>query len=269
MNNTFDTVDEKVAETEFFLSKMAEVQFEFFNFRCYFSAFLSAARTTTLALQQFNQIPGFEEWYKPHREKLQDNHLAKFFLEMRNEHIHGGHNPVSGGSFSKGKATYHFSEFNQSTQLPLNENDVVQSCLDYFISLLDIVYDCYVKLGVYIDPQQFYTKENFHNKGQTIDDAELEVYGWICTSLIDDGFDEDSRWHELRSHVGECQVNHLFYSYLGKQTPQPLEPDYFDDFAYTPEEKGWIHIPAGFNSIEDYMEYIRSSKKEDQQSDNI
>ncbi|MEN6385513.1 MAG: hypothetical protein ABFD79_09980 [Phycisphaerales bacterium] len=24
------------------------------------------------------------------------------------------------------------------------------------------------------------------------------------------------------------------------------------DFAYTPEEKGWVHIPAGHNSIEEY-----------------
>ena len=98
MNNTFDTVDEKVAETEFFLRKMAEVQREIFEFKCYFSAYLSAARTTTLALQQFKHIPGFEQWYEPHRKKLQDNQLAKFFLDMRNEHVHGGQSPVSAKS---------------------------------------------------------------------------------------------------------------------------------------------------------------------------
>ena len=83
MDHTFDTVDEKMAETEFFLRKMAEVGLDFFAFNCFLSAYLSASRTTTLALQQFKHIPGFEQWYKPHQEHLKANPLAKFFLDTR------------------------------------------------------------------------------------------------------------------------------------------------------------------------------------------
>jgi hypothetical protein len=264
-NDTFDTVDEKVAETEFFLGKMAEVKLNFFEFKCYMSAYLSAARTTTLALQHFKHIPGFLQWYEPHRRNLQTNSLAKFFHKIRNDHAHGGPYPISGGSFHQGEAHYYFSQSDEANQI--QQEDIVSACRDFFIVLLEVIYDCYVKLGVYIDPQQHYTKEHFATQGRNIDDAELEVFGWICTSLIEDGFDEDNRWHELRGHVDECKINHLFYSYLGKPTPQPPEPDYYDDFSYSPEEKGWVHIPAGFVSIEDYLEYIHKSRNENKQFD--
>jgi len=254
IENYFDTVDEKIAETEFFLAKMAGAYTELFEFKCFFSAYLSAARTTTLALQQFKHIPGFEQWYEPHRKNLQANQLAKFFLNTRNNHAHGGPYPVSGFSSYKGKTRYRFSE---STKTPAPPDDIVSACRDYFLVLLEIVYDCYVQLGVHIDPQQYYTKENFATQGRNIDDAEVEIFGWVCQSLIDDGLDEDARWHELRGHVDECKINHLFYSYLGKPTPQPLEPDYYEDFDYSPEEKGWIHTPAGFDSIESYQAYYR------------
>ena len=260
MNHTFDTVDQKIAETEFFLRKMASVYIDPFEFNCYLSAYLSASRTTTLSLQQFKEnIPGFEEWYIPHQERLKNNRLAKFFLSVRNSHVHGGPYPVSGGSFHQGKAHYRFSKTRETYKY--TPDDVVSACRSYLIILLEIIYDCYVKLGIYIDPQQYYTKEHFATQNRTIDDAEIEVMGWICTSLIDDGFDEDDRWHELRSHVGECEINHLFYSYLGKSTPQPLEPEHYQDFEYTPEEKGWIHIPAGFESIEAYLKYLSNSKE--------
>jgi len=85
-----------------------------------------------------------------------------------------------------------------------------------------------------------------------IDAAECEVWGWVRTSLIEEGYDEDDRWSELRARVGSCSINNLFYSYLGKVTPQPVEPDHFADFAYTPEDKGWVYAPAGFKSAEEY-----------------
>lgn len=256
IRHTFSTVDAKVAETEFFLRKMAEVYMDSFSFNCYFSAYLSASRTTTLALQQFKHIPGFDRWYEPHRQRLKADKLAKFFLDTRNSHVHGGPYPVTRGQFHLGDAAYYFD---QSVALPSgNPEDVVSVCRDYFVSLLEVVYDCYVNLGAHIDPQQYYTKENFAKNRRCIDDAEIEIYGWICTSLIEKGWGEDDRWHELRANVGECEINHLFYSYLGAPTPQPEVPDYILDFEYTPEERGWVHVPAGFTSIEDYIVHRRA-----------
>lgn len=255
MNHTFDVVDIKVLETEFFLRKMENSGFEMFEFNCYLSAYLAAARTITLALQQFKHIPGFDVWYKPHQENLRANELAKFFLNIRNSHLHGGPYPVNGGSLRNGQATYHFNFLEAGSKFPVS--DVVSACRENFILLLEVVYDCYKELGVHIDPQQYYTKENFSSLNRSIDDAEIEVMGWVCVSLVDDGFDEDGRWHELRSHVGECSINNLFFSYLQKVTPQPKVPDHFNDFDLTPEEKGWVHMPVGFKSIEEYIESIK------------
>jgi hypothetical protein len=255
VEHTFDTVDEKIAEAEFFLQRMAEVYTDMFAFNCFLSAYLSASRTTTLALQQFKHIPGFRQWYEPHRDRLRANRLAEFFLNMRNDHVHGGPYPVTGGIFHQGKACYHFAQPAQISDRPTE--DVVSACRSYFVLLLEVVYDCYVGLGVHIDPQQYYTKEHFATKGRTIDDAEAEVLGWICTSLVEEGFDEDDRWQELRSRVDECKINHLFYSYLGKLTPEPKVPEHFHDFEYAPEDRGWICIPAGFTSIEDYRKPVK------------
>lgn len=277
MSNTFGTVDNKVAEAEFFLQKMSDAGTNIFEMRCYFSAFLAATRTITLALQQFkDDIPGFEEWYQPHQDKLKNNRLAKFFLDIRNSHLHGNDHPITGGAFFQGKASYHFEDENE-TELMYKEiasydgekyepklknnyyvpdEDVFTACSKYFLMLLEIVYDCYVALGPHIDPQQYYTKEHFDLIGKGIEQAECEVYGWTCTSLIEEGYTEDDRWHHLRGRVGKCEINHLFYAYLGKATPEPIMPEHYHDFDYTPEEKGWIHIPAGYNSIEEYRKAL-------------
>jgi hypothetical protein len=251
MDHSFDTVDDKLAETEFFLRKMAEAGMAMFDFNCYLSAFLSASRTCTLALRQFKDIPGFPEWYEPHRERLRASETAQFFLDARNLHVHGGPYPVAGASFSKGTAAYQFARSPETGHEP--SEDVVTTCRDYFVALLEIVYDCYLELGLHIDPQQYYTKEHYPGG---IDVAETQVYGWVRESLIEEGFDEDARWNELRGKVAECKINHLFFSYLGKSTPEPVMPEEYADFAYTAEEKGWLHTPAGFRSLEDYRLYV-------------
>jgi hypothetical protein len=253
MSYSFDIVDQKVNETEFFLRKMIESEHHWFEFSCYLTAFLSASRSITFALQRFKDISGFKEWYEPKQSALQTDALAKFFLETRNDNVHGGPNPVVGGRFYLGKSEYRFKE-----QEKLEYNDIVSCCRAQFIKLLEIVYDCYMVLGVHIDPQQYYTREHFNSMGLTIDDAELEIWGWIMTSYIDEGLDEDDRWHELRSRVSECKINHLFKGYLNKVTPQPIVPDRIKDFDFTDEEKGWIYIPPGFETIEDYIKSLKN-----------
>jgi hypothetical protein len=226
---------------------MIEAGSNWFEFSCYLNAFLSGARSLTLALQRFKSIQGFKEWYEPHQSALKSDPLAKYILEVRNDTVHGGPNPVVGASFYGRKSEYRFQE-----QDKLEPKDIVSCCRAHFINLLKIVYDCYVVLGVNIDPQQFYTREHFATLGLTIDDAEVEIWGWIMTSYVKEGLDEDDRWHELRSKVGECQINHLFNGYLNQVTPQPIVPHRIADFDFTDEERGWDYIPPGFETIEDY-----------------
>lgn len=252
MSHSFDTVDEKVAEVEFFLGKMIDAGCEWFEFRCYLSAFLSASRSVTLALQRFNTIPGFAAWYSGHQERLKTDPLAKHMLKLRNNHVHGGPCPVSGGMMVKGEVTHFFSED------PLNDlsspNDVVSRCRDHFIGLLEIVYDCYVVLGVHIDPQQYYTKEHFSSLGKSIEQAEAEIWGWTMGSLESEGYDVDDRWQALRSRVEECKINHLFNGYLGKVTPQPVIPERLQETDFTHQDRGWVYIPPGFDSFDDWLE---------------
>ena len=252
MNHTFDTVDYKTAEAEFFLTAMAVASADMFAFQCHLSAYLSASRSTTLALQQFKDIPGFDTWYRPHRERLQNDPVAKYLLDARNEHVHGGSYPVRGVRSYQGEVTYYFEH--QIGSQALEDVDIVTTCRAHFITLLEILYDCYVILGPHIDPQQYFTKENFARMGQGIVEAECQVWGFERSSLVEEGYDEDARWHELRGRVDECKINHLFYAYLGKTTPKPFEPEEYADFDFTPEDRGWTHVPAGFDSVEKYWE---------------
>lgn len=247
--HNFDAVNEKIAEAEFFLRDMANTS-DLFAFRCYMSAFLSAARTTTLSIQRFKHLKGFEAWYKPHREVMKSDPVARFLLDLRNEHLHGGPSPITRSQHSGGESQFYFSDRVIPDGLDLL--DVVTVCRGHFVNLLRVVHDAYAGLGASVDAHQYYTKEHFASIGRDIDSAEIEVYGWVCESLVEEGFDEDDRWHELRSKFIDCGIQALFYSYLGVLTPQPVEPDHYRDFAYSPEDQGWHHTPAGFGSVESY-----------------
>ena len=123
--------------------------------------------------------------------------------------------------------------------------DVANECKKTFLILLEAILDCYLILGANIDPQQYYTKEYFDKLNKTIDHAECEIHGWVCTSLIEEGLNIDERWQELRVYVGESRINHLFYSYLKRSTPQPVIPEYILETEFTPEDRGWIRTIAG------------------------
>jgi hypothetical protein len=250
LENTFDTVDEKLAEMEFFLRHMAGVRMDEFAFKCYLSAYLAAARTATLALQRFSHIPGFASWYEPHQARLKADPIARFLFDARNDHLHGAPYPIAGAVFDQSTSQYYFARLDGTSAPP--DDDVVTVCREHLVKLLELTLDCYATFGIHIDPQQHYTKEHFESTGRDIEQAECEVFGWVCESLIEEGYTEDDRWHELRGHVKECQINNLFYSYLGKTTPQPKEPEHYADFAFTPDDQGWVMIPAGFKSRGDY-----------------
>lgn len=237
--NTFDTADHKIAEVEFFLRRLFHS--DSFEFNCYFSAYLSSARTVTLALQRFYHIDGMEAWYEQRREILKKDPLARTFKLLRDDHLHGGMYPVSGSWHHNGKSV----RFLKNGVGGESIDDIAESAKNYFALLLELVYDCYVGFGVHIDPQQYYSSEHFTSIGRCIDDAELEVHGWVMTTLVEEGWSEADRWHELRGHVDYCRINHLFYAYLGKTTPKPLLPDYLEEIEPSAEDNGWTHVLAG------------------------
>ncbi|KAA6350618.1 hypothetical protein EZS27_002008 [termite gut metagenome] len=124
---SFQIIEDKIAETDFFLEKIEETTFgheAFIGTRYYLSAFLSAFRSITFALQAaMKDIPNFEEWYEQHQNALRQNDLAKYFIEARNLSQKVGYYPLTRGQTyhdeNKKMQVEYFSTYFQMTSKPL------------------------------------------------------------------------------------------------------------------------------------------------------
>lgn len=224
---SFDLVDFKVLEAQFFLEKMEGfVVIPEINYL--FSAYSSACRSVTFCLQAvLKDIVGFAAWYAEQQEILKNDPLSKFFVEARNLSQKVGVVPISGGSGGLNQngemicINYFDTKNPDFKKLP--EKDVVSACKEQFVNILKIIYECYIEFGVHIDAHQYYTAENFKFIGKTIDDADEEIFGIRGWTYVD-GWPEAYRWNALRDQVPGCRVSYLFAQYLNKQKPHPPIP---------------------------------------------
>src|SRR5262245_13206603 len=93
---TYNLVNEKLQEADFFLDRMKDCPPEFETFRFYFSAFCSSCRGVTFALQYVGRkFARFDEWYEPVKERLRDDPLARLFHDFRTDTQKKGMNPVN------------------------------------------------------------------------------------------------------------------------------------------------------------------------------
>jgi hypothetical protein len=96
MASSFGVVEDKLREAEFFLSQLRDTSRLSFEAHCYFSAFVSAARSVTFAMQgSLKGVPGFKDWYDSAQKQLKTDPLAPFFVEIRNQVVHTGTNPLN------------------------------------------------------------------------------------------------------------------------------------------------------------------------------
>src|SRR4051794_32192708 len=96
MSSSFGVVEDKLREADFFLSQLRNSPLIGFEANCFFSAFVSAARSVTFAMQaSLTGVPGFKEWYQGQQTRLKTDRLAPLFVEIRNEVIHTGVNPLN------------------------------------------------------------------------------------------------------------------------------------------------------------------------------
>ena len=231
MAYSFGVVEDKLRETEFFLDQLRQTSRFSFESKCYFSAFVSAARSVTFAMQaSLNGVSGFDEWYGGAREQLKTDPLAPFFVEIRNEVVHKGANPLNQVSFE------HLRQY-LARQLQLRDRshvlvlpgvrcsdttvlaDAIQACTTYFVSLVSIVYDCYCKFRTVVDPQWYLTEENFSAMNRTLEHAVVELGfppSWVAFAPS-----ESAAWKALRQQQPTCQINDIFEKYLGKTIPDP------------------------------------------------
>lgn len=219
MARSFGLVDHKVAEADFFLSKISECGFDFFAVRCYVSAFVASARSTTFAVQSvLHELENFEVWYKGWQTRLRADPLARFFHEFRRVNQHIGNNLVSGGTCGPGQPICYWFLPNQEIRV-VPEDHVEMACKKYMATIVSLVYDCYIKFGPHIDAHQRYTAEYFESIGKTIEDAEQELGFPKDWTDIGDPTAISCRWQALRGTVTGCEINHLFAKYLDKVIP--------------------------------------------------
>lgn len=218
MNRSFGLVDYKVQEAEYFLLELKRnaKRISFYEVQFCASAFVSAARSITFAMQaSLKGHPEFEPWYGPRQAMLRDDPLSCFFQKFRTLTQHIGANVVGVGSFSKDEALYYFSPCQDLPNVP--NQDVISACQDYFVIVLQIVYDCYQELGSIVDGQQYFTTENFTSLGKTIEDAEEDLGLPRKWTDVDKPELEPYRWDLLRRQADGCLIGPQFERWLGKQ----------------------------------------------------
>ena len=91
MPRSFGIVEDKLREAEFFLNKFCDSPHLGFETNFYFSAFVSAARSVTFAMQaSLGGHAKFDKWYEEKRLLLKADELAPLFVEIRNDVLHAG-----------------------------------------------------------------------------------------------------------------------------------------------------------------------------------
>ncbi len=174
----FENVDHKILEADFFLEKLKQVNWDFFAARFYFSAFVSASRSITFALQaSLKGADDFDVWYTEQQSNLRQNKLAKFFHDTRTDSQHIGLNPMNGGRMLDGKVSFlfHSSENGIKNYVAIPSTDVVTCCEQNLKLICKIIDDCYDKFGLLIDPDQIYTQQGMEELGISIEEIELEL----------------------------------------------------------------------------------------------
>ena len=222
MSRGFGIVEQKIEESEFFLSKLEEtIDDSFFSdeSQYYLSAFASATRSITFTIQaSISDISGFKEWYEPQQQKLKNSKLARYFLEARNLSQKIGYYLIGGGSSYIDKEGikrryYYFQTFSDDTLSYVPEDDVLSCCKKYLSLLLEVVSDCYKTFGREIDPELFFTYENLVYSKKTIEDFEDQAgypRGWTAIP----GFTVKDRIDLIGRHQPKPRIDWIFKKYL-------------------------------------------------------
>ena len=222
---SFQIVEYKIAETDFFLTKLKEsihTEDMFIGARYYLSAFLSASRSITFALQAaMKDIPNFKEWYEQHQNKLRQNDLAKYFLEVRNLSQKVVYYPLTGGRMfrdenNQKQIEYFFDHLNFDNEIKssIPQEDVLTTCNKYFILLLELVCDCFKNFGNIIDPVQYFVY-CITEAGKSFEDIEEEL-GYPRGYTKIEGIPDEERIRILQQEFEkDVMIDCIFEKYLG------------------------------------------------------
>ena len=230
MTRSFGLVEDKLREAEYFFDLLSKTSRHSQEARYCFSAFVSAARSVTFALQAcLSDVEGFKGWYVTAQETLKSDPLAPHFVEFRNKSQKTGESPIGRVGHANlrrylaaqlnGTAPTHALVHPSTEQLI----DVVESCDSYLTSVTQVVYDCYVKFRTIVDPQWYFTHEAFQASGKTFADAVQEM-GYPA-SWADAAPRENDPWSSLSRLNPSCAINDLFQARLGQTVTGPYDSE--------------------------------------------
>ena len=221
MTRSFGLVEDKLRESEYFLELLSKSSKHSQEARFCFSAFVSATRSVTWALQAgLKGVDGFEEWYSTAQSTLKSDLLAPHFVDFRNSIQKTGENPI-GQVDSKNLRHYLVAQLNGTAPRHILVHpatremiDAVQASEAYLVSIVRVVYDCYMKFRTVVDPQWHFTKQSFEKSGMTFNDALQELgYPSSWGDALPLGVDG---WSVLRNHMPGCAINDIFHARLGQ-----------------------------------------------------
>jgi hypothetical protein len=231
MPDSFGIVEDKLREAEFFLDHVHRTNHLSFDGRCFFSAFVSAARSVTFAMQaSLKGIADFDQWYDAVRTSLKTDHLAPYFVEIRNGVVHKGRNPLDMVTLEhlSNHLSQQFGRHDRPHVIIVPDRhrsnrtvllDATQACTDYFTSLVSITFDCYERFKTVVNSRWYFTEENFQSMGRTFEDALTDLgfpSDWASGSPVD-----AAAWRALRLQQSPCQINDIFWRYLSKTISDP------------------------------------------------
>lgn len=173
----FWLIDGKLCESDFFLEKLRTAP-DLDAARYYFSAFLSAARSVTFALQKcIGGMAHFDAWYNDRQRELKEHPTAGYFKSIRDQVIHEGLNPLE--SHVRGVGGIVGSNFYLVEGAP--DRDVVAAGKSYMAILVRIAGEAYERFWTSIDLPENFTPDDLVARGQTVEDIEEEFgypRGW-------------------------------------------------------------------------------------------
>ncbi len=172
----FWAVANKISEADFFLDKMKSAPAFQDDFKYYFSAFVSAARSVTFALQYvMSSYPKFDAWYEKQRKTLREDALARFFVNTRNDSQKKGFTHIYEGGYVSDGGLVEIRSFSGGPWDNNNENpegDICELSELYLNSILNVVGQCYRDFDTYIDPRALFSKTGLSELGWSIEDLE-------------------------------------------------------------------------------------------------
>jgi len=223
---SFGLVERKLEEADFFLERVSNAGWGEISY--YFSAFVSASRSITFAIQgAISDIEGFNDWYATWQKKLKENQTAKFFHECRTDSQHLGICPIVGGAGYNGNQKFFFGQPSGGRFKYIPTEDVVLCCRSQMEITCYLLNDCYTEFGLIIDPNQIYTLEGLAQVGWTIEDVEEELgfpRGW--TDIEWPEADKDyQRLRLLRRNIPMSYAFRIMQKYIPESVIVSWPPD--------------------------------------------